>query len=498
MCWDQISVSNWAKTGMQKAGLDPASETDRNKYASATSRGYMERYNKLITETNGGTLPPVWYNSRPKTELAHEAKYLKHIEIEALPTGGWGYTYFPLNVRWARNFGLPCIGMTARFHKSWSDFGGYKPPAALKYEVAQMLAHGAGCSIGDQLHPRGTLDAEAYHRIGQAYAHVGSVEPWCIGATSLTEVAVLRDSIGTDHVTPGDTLEGVVRLLQQLFIQFDFLPPDANLSNYRVVIVPNTVKAAGAVGERLLAFARSGGKVILAGAEAIASASDELKKLTGVAEMSAGTPGIKTLYFRYNRELLSDAERSDVVCYDGTQCLTPTHGAVLPATVVEPYFERSWEKFCGHFQTPPATPTRYGCATVATSGAAIAFDIFKAFAEHGQTHMRRLFAFVMHRLLPDPIIQSDMPSHVELTVAKQPNRTIVHVLSYAPQRRTPKLDIVEEATPLVNRAISLRLPDAPKGVHRQPVGEALEFKYADGYATVSLSSDAGHDLIVFE
>ena len=214
--------------------------------------------------------------------------------------------------------------------------------------------------------------------------------------------------------------------------------------------------------------------------------------------MSTGTAGIKTLYFRYDRQLLPDAERSDVVCYDGTRSLSPAHGTVLPATIVEPYFERSWERFCGHFQTPPATATPHGCATVSTSGAAIAFDIFKAFAEHGQTHMRALFAFVMNRLLPEPLIKSDMPSHVELTVTSQRNRAIVHVLSYAPQRRTPKLDIVEEATPVVNRRISLRLQHAPKSAHRQPGGETMEFKYSDGYATVSLTSDAGHDLIVFE
>ena len=54
--------------------------------------------------------------------------------------------YFPKNVRFARNFPLPYMGMTARFHKSWADFGGIKPYAALEYEVSQMIAHGAAAA----------------------------------------------------------------------------------------------------------------------------------------------------------------------------------------------------------------------------------------------------------------------------------------------------------------------------------------------------------------
>ena len=59
--------------------------------------------------------------------------------------------YFPINVRYARTFSKPVLGMTARFHKSWADFGGLKPYAALEFETSQMMAHGARCSVGDQL-----------------------------------------------------------------------------------------------------------------------------------------------------------------------------------------------------------------------------------------------------------------------------------------------------------------------------------------------------------
>lgn len=501
MCWDQPSVSKWAIDGMLRASLDPTSEKDRGTYARQVVHQYMHRYNALITDLNG-SLPRVWYNSRPKTNLIEEAKLLKHIEIEALPTGGWGYTYFPLNVRWARNFNLPFIGMTARFHKSWSDFGGYKPDAALKYEVSQMLAHGGGCSVGDQLHPRGTLDPEAYRLIGAAYRHVEAVEPFCVGAVPVTEVVVLRDPAGSYHLTPGGTLEGMVRLLQQTFTQFDFLPPPpspfTDLSRYALVIVPEGIDLSGSIGQAMLAYLRTGGKVLLAGKTPLKTAPTELLTAAGVASLSE--EGAATPFFRYDRDLIPDAEGSDVVCYDGTLRLTPASNAKVPARIIEPYFQRAWNHFTGHYQSPPATPTNAAPTTLGTSAATFGFDLFAAYGTHGQLHLRRLFRRTLDHLLPSPLIRADLPANVEVTLTRQaqPKRTVIHLLSYTPQRRTPSLDLVEEPTPLLNRRVSVRLPKPPKSMVAQPGNTPIPFDYTQGYAQFAVTSDAGHVLIAIE
>ncbi|MDB5327595.1 MAG: hypothetical protein JWM57_3164 [Phycisphaerales bacterium] len=495
MCWDQPSVSRWAIDAMRRAGLDPASEADRATHARQVVHGYMDRYNRLIADVNGSA-PAIWYNSRPKTRLADEAKYLQHVEIEALPTGGWGYTYFPLNVRWSRNFGLPFLGMTARFHKTWSDFGGYKPAAALKYELAQMLAHGGGCSVGDQLHPRGELDAEAYRLIGDAYQHVAACEPFGVDAQPVTEVAVLRSPDGGYHTKPGDALEGAVRLLQQLMVQFDFVSPMSDLTRFAVVIVPEGIDLSGATGEHLVSYVKGGGKLILAGRLPLTTASPELLRLAGVARVEES--GARTPFFRYDRKLIPDAERSDVVLYDGTLRLAPTAAAASPAVIVEPYFQRSWDHFSGHGQTPPATVTDRVPATFTDQAAAIGFDLFGAYATHGQTHLRRLCRTLLNALLPRPLVRAELPSHVELTINQQPKRLVVHILSYAPQRRTPDLDLVEEATPLVNARVAIRMAEKPARVLLQPAGEPLAFDYRDGYVSFVFDSLAGHVLVTIE
>ena len=115
-------------------------------FSQTVTLDYMKRFGRMVKKS--APQASCYFNSRPLSGLPDDAPLMSHVEIEALATGGWGYMYFPKNVRYVRTFNKPYMGMTARFHKSWADFGGLKPTAALKYEISQMLAHGAACSIG--------------------------------------------------------------------------------------------------------------------------------------------------------------------------------------------------------------------------------------------------------------------------------------------------------------------------------------------------------------
>ncbi|GIW76610.1 MAG: hypothetical protein KatS3mg104_1673 [Phycisphaerae bacterium] len=92
MCWDQRSVSNWAKDGMKTKGYDPGSEEDRVKYAHDVAIAYMKRFSKLVKQYS--PKGSYYFNSRPLWNLAEEAPMQSQIEIEALPTGGWGVHVF--------------------------------------------------------------------------------------------------------------------------------------------------------------------------------------------------------------------------------------------------------------------------------------------------------------------------------------------------------------------------------------------------------------------
>ncbi|MFA5206198.1 MAG: alpha-amylase family protein [Lentisphaeria bacterium] len=495
MCWDQPSISTWALAGMAKAKLNPEREEDRNRYARQVALAYMARYKGMVDAAAKKREVPVAFNVRPLGNLGEEKQFLRHIEIEALPTGGWGYLYFPLNVRYARTFGLPTLGMTGRFHKSWADFGGLKPEAALKYECCQMLAHGARCSIGDQLHPRGTLDPEAYNLIGAVYRHVEACEPWCEDAVPMTDIAVIRAPENEYMPRPGNANEGVLRALTQLRQQFDFVAPDADLRPYRLVVVPESAAVTPALAARLKTYER-GGALLLCGTAGFQGGRPVCGASQGVA-MAEASP-FSVTYVRLDGPLAAGFPAdTDHVMYERGLRLTPAAGATAWGKVVEPYFERDWRHFCSHRQTPPARTTPY--TVVAGRGRMLttAFPLFTAYAVHGNPLCRHLIGKCLDHLLPEPLLRVQAPSFVEATVTRQPGRHLVHLLGYAPVRRTQTLDIVEEASLAKNVGVSLRLDRAPATVTVQPAGTPLPCRYEHGRAEVTLPELDGHALLVF-
>ena len=123
-----------------------------------------------------------FFNARITPNVHRELDVLTQLEIESLTTGGWGYLFFPTWSRLVRTYPRPVQGMTARFHKSWADFGGLKTVPQLDYETATIMAAGGVVNIGDQLHPRGTLDRGAYQVIGEGISPrrgSGTLLPGC-------------------------------------------------------------------------------------------------------------------------------------------------------------------------------------------------------------------------------------------------------------------------------------------------------------------------------
>ena len=147
MCWDQPSISVWAQRGMRTKGYDPANAKDRAKYAREVAHQYMARYKKMIDQATAKSGFGVWFNSRPKLGLVEEKKFAGHVEVESLPTGGWGYSYFPYVARFVRTLNMPTLTHTGRFHTSWGglrradDRGGPEIRMLPRAEPGHLLRH---------------------------------------------------------------------------------------------------------------------------------------------------------------------------------------------------------------------------------------------------------------------------------------------------------------------------------------------------------------------
>lgn len=494
MCWDQPSTTRWAVDGMRRAGFDARDAGDRDRYARHVALESMNRLRAMVEPAlSARTQQGAWFNSRPKTNLHTEARLLRHVEIEALPTGGWGYAYLPYVARFVRPLGLPTLSHTGRFHGHWGDNAALKASAALRYETSQILSLGLTNGVGDLLHPRGRPHPAVYELVGRAYEHVAQCEPFVEGGTLVSEVAVVVDpALGDD---PGPSGLGAVRALQQLRQQFDVVPPDEDLSGYRLVLVPETTRIDATLAMALRSHLAGGGALVVVGDALVGEDGTPALPELGI-EVEGPSPYTHT----FLRPLTGGSATAgfDTVVRERGLRVRPRGGARALYGVVEPYFERSFERFSGHEYTPPDRLSEWAAVVRDGQVVSIAVPLLQSYARRADEPYRLLFGEVLDALLPDPLLRAGGPVHLETTVVRAPGgSTVVHLLSFLPTRHGEGRDLVHDPFPIVDIEVSVRLDTEPARATLEPVGQELGLTWDGERAATRVTVLDGHAMVVF-
>ncbi|MCS6954107.1 MAG: beta-galactosidase trimerization domain-containing protein, partial [Bryobacteraceae bacterium] len=363
--------SHWCRQLMEKAGLDPTKQADRLRHALETVNEFKREFSALVRRYHPKAT--IFYNSGhigPRHRAV--APLFTHFELESLPSGGWGYLHFPLTARYSRTLGVEVLGMTGKFHTSWGDFHSYKNRAALEFECFQMLALGAKCSVGDQLHPSGKMDPVSYELIGAVYAEVEKKEPWCCDARAVTEIGVLNpeEFAPTFQRTAYPSVYGAVRMLQELAHQFDVLDSKSDFSRYKLIVLPDEIPGTPELSAKLDAYVRTGGSVLAS----FASGLDPSRERFAPAALGVRLKGEAPYSpdFVLPRGALARGLReTEYVMYLRGKEVEPLAGSEVLAETVLPYFNRTWRHFCSHRHTPSAG--KRGYPAVVRHGRAIYF-----------------------------------------------------------------------------------------------------------------------------
>ena len=483
-CWSCLEK-------MEEAGVDVEDDEAVQHWNEGERADLMKRVRALAEEMRPGI--GVFFNSCLRVGKKDWLEHYTHLEIESLPTGGWGYAHFPLFQRYFRNFGKETMGMTARFHRTWGDFGGLKNPAALEFECFSMLAGGARCSVGDQLHPRGKLDTDVYDLIGDVYESVERKEPWCVDADHIAQVAVMRD----DGLEKG--VGGAVRALLESHELFDVVDTDGNLWPYEVVLIPDGIRLDDALEGRLRRFVEKGGSLIICGESGLATDHDEFAMPE--IGVSYGEPAEYDPNFlcQVADEIGIGVRDFHYMMYEGGHYVKAQDGAEVMARIGKPYFNRSWQHYCSHGPTPFDETTDH--PAIVRNGNIIYFahPIFRLYADQGARVYRQLIENAISLLRPRPMLQANLPSTARVGLLRQndPERLVLHVLNYVAERRTD-LDVIEEAQPVVDAELRVHTEHKPSCVYLAPDEDELEFTFADGDTTVRIPRIEGHAMIVFE
>ncbi len=515
-CW-------YCKNGMIEQGLEPSNAQDRRRYAEHVLRQFQRDMSAFVRARVPNAL--IFYNAGhvgPRHRPLIDA--YTHLELESLPSGGWGYLHFPIAARYARTLGVDYVGMTGKFQTSWGDFHSFKNRAALEFECMHMLALNAKCCVGDQLLPHGKICADTYRLIGDVYAQVQAKEEWCTSATPLTEIGVLTpeefDPAIERHRVDFKPIMGATRMLQEgvadgARYQFDILDSQSDFGRYRVLILPDKIPVEGALKERLEAYLQNGGALIASFASGMDAAQTHFALDLGVTLSGEGARDLQGNLVR-GREYPGNAyvdylvPRADLrAAFDrgiphtehtmymrGMQIAAEANAEVL-ADVVAPYFDRTYRHFCSHRQTPSSGQIVQ--PGVVKKGRTIYFchPIFSQYQSKAPRWCKQLFFNALQQLLPDPLVHVNAPTGLIATLNAQPahKRWVLHLLYYIPERRCDEFDVIEDVVPLYGVQVRVKTGAEVKRVRCVPQGEELPFVPEQDTVSFTVPKVEGHQMV---
>lgn len=475
---------------MKAMGLDIENAEDRENFAQIVLNKYLQKTNEAVRKHS--TTATIFHNSGhvPKGDYRYIDRNT-HLELESLPTGGWGYDHFPLSAAYVRTVkDKDYLGMTGKFHHSWGEFGGYKHPNALIYETALSVANGAGCSIGDQMHPLSELNTATYNLIGEAYSLIEEKEPWLDGAINVADIAVLSaEATIKNRDTKADI--GANRMLLENHFLYNFIDETADLSQYKLLILPDVSGYSPEMTEKIKTFAKNGGKIIATGESIVKDG----KFILDFGAEYEGKNEFNPTYFIPEFDTVNG--KTEYVMRCDFNKFTSSEGEIV-AYMQNPYFNRTLEHFCSHAHAPNNPAENFHGAVINKNIAYIGWDIFTAYANHGHLCFKELFTYIIKKMMGDETtVFANLPDKAVLTYTTQEkeHRHILHLLFAHTTVRGKNTEVIEDTVPLYNVRCSVKSDKKPSSVRLVPSGENLNFNYSEGRAEFTVPEVNIHQMV---
>lgn len=488
---------------LRRRGQDPRDKAAVLALAEEVYANYTRRVRETIDKYKPGL--PVFHNGghicRGRRDLAFMDT---HLELESLPTGGWGYDHFPLSARYVQQLGLEFLGMTGKFHTTWGEFGGYKHPNALRYEAALSIANGAKCSIGDQMHPSGRMDPATYALIGAAYSEVEQKQAWCDGVESVADVGLLSlESVAQEYADHGAGTQagacdaGAVRMLLEGKYLFDVLDLQSDFSRYKVLVLPDGVLVDETLKAKLDAYVTEGGKLLATGRSGLGLDGSGFAVDLGIIWKQ--TNSFRPSYFRPQFRP-GALEPSAFIMYAQGQ-VVELAGAELLGGCENSYFNRDALHFCSHQHTPCTNQYASPGMTQNENGIYIAWEIFEDYATSGSLICKEMFKFAMDRLLgTQKTLATSLPAQGVVTLMEQKgeSRYVNHLLYASPVRRGQATEVIEDILPLTDVAVQLRTPKPVKRAYLAPQMTELPIEHIEGGVRYTVPCVECHQMVVLD
>jgi hypothetical protein len=505
---------------MKEDGLDPLLKKDRIYFAELTLNRFRSEISALIREYAPDAT--IYYNDPSVDQVLKNAlDAYSHLELESLPSGDWGYDHFPAMARYENHFGKQMIGMTGKFHTAWGDFHSLKNKAALEFECFQMLAMGAGCSIGDQLHPFGRLSKATYDLIGEVYSSVEKKEPYCRDTCPKAEIAVLTPHEYLNPLLDGrglpKALTGAVHILQELSYQFTIVDSQESFDSYKILILPDEIPYSEILERKLDKYIKKGGAVFGSYHACINGHESKLYGINHVHESEyskefvlpnsvIGSSLPEEPFVMYERGLDFDSVSAETIMektqpwFDrGSSAQSAASTVFHPKSnaVSENMFFKGEEQFCSHLHTP--SPNTHRKAEVVQKGQSIycGHPVFTIYRQNAPRWCKEMVKDILKQLCKNQLISHDGPSTVQCFLNTKDSKThILHVLHYIPEKKSEEIYTIEDVIPLYHLNFQLLMEKSPiKSIVLVPGNIDVPFQKENEFAQFTVDKITGHQMI---
>ena len=480
--------------------------------AEIVYRNYTESVETLIRKYSSSCT--IFHNAGHITRGRRDlAAVNSHLELESLPTGGWGYDHFPMSAAYVSCLGMEYLGMTGKFHNTWGEFGGFKHPNALRYEAALSLAFGAKCSIGDQMHPNGMMDEGTYQLIGEAYQEVESKEQWCVDAHNCYDIAILSDeAVNSRIATRDDQFDsdtGANRMMLEGNYLYCLIDLESDFTKFKLIILPDHIRLTRQLAHRLTEYIRQGGKILATGESGLDTQKQEF-----LIDLHAKYLGANAFCPDYLIPCFDLKTGNSAHVMYGRGHNIKNESAVVFAKRENPYFNRDLLNFSSHQHTPNDPSFMFDAAVMSSQTAYIGWNLFEDYARTGSLHLKELVTYTIDQLLKkEKTIEVQIPDRAISTLCKQdggkdglPDRYIHHILfahttirgNFVWDNISHVVEVIEDLVPLTQVNVKIKLKDAVQRVYLAPQMEELPFEMIEDSIQYTVPKVDCHQMIVLD
>jgi hypothetical protein len=284
-----------------------------------------------------------------------------------------------------------------------------------------------------------------------------------------------------------------------LELHHDFVIADEhNLNRLDLLIVPSETVLSEKQADIINDWVKNGGKLI-------AFAYGALDQTRQHFLLNVGAEFLKESDYDFDFTVVKEQMATDMVIspflnYEAGMLVRPTTGNVL-ASIREPYFNRTYEHYSSHRETPYKLKDSEFPAVVQNGNVIFfAHQLDRLYYNHGVRLHRELVNNALNLLSAAPILKVNnllSSGRVSMLHQKNNNRYVAHLL-YAPALQRGSVKVIEDLPPVPGVEIEVLLPEKITNVYAAPGNKKLDFIKKGNVLKIKVPTFTMHTAIVLE